>query len=81
MSLVMRAGEITGRPVVTLDTAEDVAEVKDWSTPLTASAPPRATTSSASWPATSRSPPASDHGRAGAQSLRSSRTSWVQRRW
>lgn len=29
MSLVMRAGEITGRPVVTLDTAEDVAEVKD----------------------------------------------------
>ncbi len=29
MSLVMRAGEITGRPVVTLDTAEDIAEVKD----------------------------------------------------
>jgi len=29
VSLVMRAGEITGRPVVTLDTAEDVAEVKD----------------------------------------------------
>ena len=25
----MRAGEITGRPVVTLDTAEDIAEVKD----------------------------------------------------
>lgn len=29
MSLVMRAGEIAGRPVVTLDTAEDIAEVKD----------------------------------------------------
>jgi uncharacterized protein YrrD len=29
MSLIMRAGEITGRPVVTLDAAEDVAEVKD----------------------------------------------------
>ena len=29
MSLVMRAGEITGRPVVTIDTAEAVAEVKD----------------------------------------------------
>lgn len=29
MSLLMRAGEITGRPVVTLDAAEDVAEVKD----------------------------------------------------
>jgi uncharacterized protein YrrD len=29
MSLLMRAGEITGRPVVTVDTAEDVAQVKD----------------------------------------------------
>lgn len=29
MSLVMRAGEITGRPVVTIDGGEDVAEVKD----------------------------------------------------
>lgn len=29
MSLVMRAGEITGRPVVTIDTAEDIAQVKD----------------------------------------------------
>lgn len=29
MSILMRAREITGRPVVTLDTAEDVAEVKD----------------------------------------------------
>lgn len=29
MSMIMRAGEITGRPVVTLDTADDIAEVKD----------------------------------------------------
>lgn len=29
MSVLMRAREITGRPVVTLDTAEDVAEVRD----------------------------------------------------
>ena len=29
MSVLMRAREIGGRPVVTLDTAEDVAEVKD----------------------------------------------------
>ncbi len=29
MSVLMRSGEIRGRPVVTLDTAEDVAEVKD----------------------------------------------------
>jgi sporulation protein YlmC with PRC-barrel domain len=29
MSVLMRAHEITGRPVVTLDTAEAVAEVKD----------------------------------------------------
>ena len=29
MSILMRAREITGRPVVTLDTADDVAEVKD----------------------------------------------------
>ena len=29
MSLVMRAGEITGRPVVTVDTGEDIAEVRD----------------------------------------------------
>lgn len=29
MSVVMRAGEITGRPVVTIDTAEDIAEVRD----------------------------------------------------
>jgi uncharacterized protein YrrD len=29
VNLVMRAGEIVGRPVVTLDTGEDVAEVKD----------------------------------------------------
>jgi uncharacterized protein YrrD len=29
MSILMRAREITGRPVVTLDTAEDIAEVKD----------------------------------------------------
>lgn len=29
MSVLMRAREITGRPVVTLDRAEDVAEVKD----------------------------------------------------
>jgi uncharacterized protein YrrD len=29
MSVLMRAREITGRPVVTLDTAEAVAEVKD----------------------------------------------------
>lgn len=29
MSLIMRAAEINGRPVVTLDTAEDIAEVRD----------------------------------------------------
>jgi uncharacterized protein YrrD len=29
MSVLMRAREISGRPVVTLDTAEDVAEVRD----------------------------------------------------
>lgn len=29
MTILMRAREITGRPVVTLDSAEDVAEVKD----------------------------------------------------
>lgn len=29
MSVLMRAREVHGRPVVTLDTAEDVAEVKD----------------------------------------------------
>jgi uncharacterized protein YrrD len=29
VNLVMRAGEITGRPVVTLDAGDDVAEVKD----------------------------------------------------
>jgi len=29
VSVLMRAREITGRPVVTLDTAEDVAEVRD----------------------------------------------------
>ena len=29
MSVLMRAREISGRPVVTLDAAEDVAEVKD----------------------------------------------------
>ena len=29
MSLLMRAREVTGRPVVTLDAAEDIAEVKD----------------------------------------------------
>lgn len=29
MTLLLRAGELFGRPVVTLDTAEDVAEVKD----------------------------------------------------
>ena len=29
MSVLMRSGEIRGRPVVTQDTAEDVAEVKD----------------------------------------------------
>ena len=29
MSLLMRAGEITGRPVVTVDTAEDIAQVRD----------------------------------------------------
>jgi uncharacterized protein YrrD len=29
MSVLMRSGEIRGRPVVTRDTAEDVAEVKD----------------------------------------------------
>ncbi|HVM14985.1 MAG TPA: PRC-barrel domain-containing protein [Egibacteraceae bacterium] len=29
MTLLVRAGDLIGRPVVTLDTAEDVAEVKD----------------------------------------------------
>lgn len=29
MSLVMRAGEIAGRPVVTVDSGEDIAEVRD----------------------------------------------------
>jgi uncharacterized protein YrrD len=29
MNIVMRAGEITGRPVVTIDTAEAIAEVRD----------------------------------------------------
>lgn len=29
MSLLLRAGDLIGRPVVTLDTAEDVAEIKD----------------------------------------------------
>ena len=29
MTLVMRAGEIIGRPIVTLDGADDIAEVKD----------------------------------------------------
>ena len=29
MSVLMRAREITGRPVVTLDTAEDIAEIRD----------------------------------------------------
>ncbi len=29
MSLLLRAREVTGRPVVTLDTADDIAEVKD----------------------------------------------------
>lgn len=29
MSLIMRAGEITGRPVVTVETGEDIAEVRD----------------------------------------------------
>jgi uncharacterized protein YrrD len=29
LSILMRARELTGRPVVTLDTADDVAEVKD----------------------------------------------------
>lgn len=29
MTLLVRAGDLIGRPVVTLDTAEDVAEIKD----------------------------------------------------
>lgn len=29
MSLLVRAGDLIGRPVVTLDTAQDVAEIKD----------------------------------------------------
>lgn len=29
MSLLLRAGDLIGRPVVTLDTAEDIAEIKD----------------------------------------------------